>query len=87
MIYRVIFILISFLVLLFLPWWLVLILMAGGLIIFPFYFEAIILLIFFDLIYAFPQSGWFTFQFFFTVMGLLFLVVIEYLRDRLVVYN
>ena len=87
MIYRIIFTLITLLGLFFLPWGLAVFLIIIGLIIFPFYLEAIIPLGLLDLLYAFPLSGFLTFQFFFTIIGLLLLAIVEYLRDRLVVYN
>ena len=87
MLYRNIFT-VSFLILIFfLPWWLITLAILLGFILFDFYLEGSGLIFLIDLLYSPPLAGFFTVQFLLTIISLILLLIIEYSKRNLIVYN
>ena len=64
------------------PWWLLTILGLVGILIWPKYWEAIVLAFLYDFTYGLPNTGWLKTQFNFTIIFILvFLVVEGYKKD------
>lgn len=63
------------------PWWLTAVLSFSGLFLFKKYIEAVLIMIFLDVLYGFPEVPYFT------IVGLIVFVVIEIFKKSLLVYN
>lgn len=69
------------------PWWLTAIMAISGLMLFNAYLEGIFPFIFFDLAYGLALPGWPDWSFMLTVGALVILVVVEYFKKHIIVYN
>ncbi len=87
MFYRNLFTLIIIAAAFIVPWWLVLIVCLIGFMRFDFYLEGVAVAGLFDLLYAFPSETFFSFQFLFALLACLSLLVVEYAKHYLILYN
>jgi len=83
---RLFFTLLLFCLLPLISWWLFVILAFGALIIFPNYWEALVLFFFYDLAFGLP-SGWLGTQFTFVIILAVVYLLIEGFRDDFTFFN
>lgn len=72
---------------LFLPYWVSLVLVVLGIIIFSIYFEGVTLLFLSDLLFGIPEHKLFNLYFFSFFLTLLLLIGAEFLKKKLKFYN
>lgn len=79
---RIIFTFIAAVLVFFMPWWVVLMYTLIGIVIFPWYIEAIFLGLYFDIMYGIPTLHWYT-RIIHTIVFLTPLGITEFIKRRI----
>ena len=79
---RIIFSLILLLSILFLPFWVSVLLAIVGMVFFPYYFEAILILFISDLLYGVPEARYFDLTFVSLILSVILFLAIQFLKKR-----
>ena len=66
------------------PWWFSFASFIIAALFIPYYYLGVLAPFLTDLIYGLPNGGWFDFQFTLTALGLSLIILIEYLRKKMV---
>lgn len=84
---RILFTVLLFIVLFYLPFWVFLILGFVGMFLFQNYYESLVLFLFADLLYGTKQSRYFDFLYMYSFVGVLIFYLLNFIKQKMRFYD